>query len=254
MALSNRAMLQAVANPLCSFNGTNCGANVLLNIPDTDTIEFFVKAAVCLNITDEILCGENQFCIWSDGECAADTLVEAQACFDPDFVVLRRTVDCEFFLSEAKCTSLGGCEWSAGGACQVSQTDVVQAINNDQALLAVFQKDADCQAASPCSGECQLIDGECVYPGIDDITQWITGTSPFCNFMRQNIVCLQASVDACPAECEVVPPDFCALAVASEPFIDITYADNPTLGEQMKAAIVECPSITTADECSAFSP
>lgn len=255
-ALSHRAMLQFRAIPLCSFANDTCSADLQSNLPDTDTVAFILKILNCKALPDETACNGDPFCRWSEEGCILDFTFIVKDCLNPNFAVLRRATDCEQLATQSKCTNMAGCEWSplpgtALGDCEISTDDVVEVLSNDQALLNAFQKNQDCFNLTSCSGQCELQGEDCIFPGLRDAV-WVTSTTPFCNMIKQLFTCISPA-DACPQECAVFEGR-CDLGFLSDAFIDITFVSNPTLGDAMKAAVRECPNITSAADCAAFSP
>lgn len=81
----------------------------------------------------------------------------------------------------------------------------MQALNDNQDLGAAFVNNQDCLVSTTCSGDCQLVEDTCVFPALNELSQWVTGTNTYCNFIKQVVTCLQATADACPAECSTTP-------------------------------------------------
>lgn len=253
---TSRPLLQFRASQFCRFDDDNgtCSAAVRMNVPDEQMLDFFINSDNCLRTSDETKCNENEACKWSGGSCSADFYVFSQSCFDPGYVTVRRSVGCHELTTETKCIGIAGCMWDAEiGACSFEENTVAEALDGSQELATAFQSHLDCLQATTCDMECEAVDDACIFPGFTDQSNWVVESTPFCQFIKQSSECVHAS-DACPSQCTMGPSGACLLSFESEGFIDIAYAEDPELQEEMKAALQQCPIFTRSSPCINFAP
>jgi len=253
----NRAMLQFAAQQFCFFSDNECVPDTLTNNPDDDTLDFFNKLAGCLDSTTESACNSRLECYWrpTAATCGIDLTLGFQACFDPTYLPIHRGLfDCGDLPTQPKCTAISGCTWN-GVTCEADQEAILAGLQQSPAATAKLSQQVECQDSPTCPAPCATQEGLCFFPDFFDFSDFVTATTPFCNFVSQFFAC-QSIVDplACTGACQPLDSGACSFSVDSPEFIDITFVSNPTLQAQMRTAAQQCPLISLPSACNAFVP
>jgi len=251
----HRAMLQFLAQQFCFFSDNECIPDTLTNNPDDQTLNMFLKRVDCLDNTTPSACNSQPDCLWATDTCGVDFTLAIQQCLDPTYLTIRRGLfDCEDLPTESKCTVISGCTWN-GVTCEADQDTVLAALQSNAAAAAELIQQGECQDSLSCPAPCETTQGSCFFPDFFDFSDFVTSTTPFCNYIRQVVACESTfNPLSCTGACELTDAGLCFFPFVSTEFVDITFVSNPGLQAQMRTAVQQCPSISLPSACNAFIP
>lgn len=244
-------MFQFLSPSLCRFSSGSCRPLIAESVPDAQILQLFLGVQECRDTATRGTCNSDPRCLWLD-VCIPDFTALAAACFDRGYLSLHRAFQCRNLPTEAKCEGLPGCKWD-DIFCLEDEIEVNNVVANDSAIIQAIIEDQECRVQEDCTGDCKIDNlGDCTARSLDPF-HFITSARPWCNFWRKHLECNDTPLSECSGVCQASLFGDCFYPIEQQDFIDIAYASDPDLQRQMTTALEECPSITNAADCLAFS-
>lgn len=197
-------------------------------------------------------------CLWFGSVCIIDVAVLNGMCFQPAWMTIRRSMDCQNFGTKGKCEILDGCTWEeTEQLCLADQAAIDQASQDNEAVGDDFETFVECRnttSPDPCESPCKVVNGFCDFPEIFDSSRYpLAGKqSPYCKFHSEIVECQKMLPEECQAA-ELCTPLAGRCVLSTDALVNITYASHPKKMNKIRAAVGQCPGIQEKSACEAFA-